>query len=173
MCIRDSIEREDRRRTRPSTQDDVVRAECAHIDISRADDLRLLPTAHVAEAGSDTREGADLVIDRRPAQNHVRLAAHAPRLLQHGLQAGFHECRGRTVSPVSYTHLDVYKRQLPSLPPKHDTLTDEVMEDVNNVGSVIVTVAVVVQAIASVTVTLYVPADRLLLISVVVPFDQL
>jgi hypothetical protein len=47
-----------------------------------------------------------------------------------------------------------------------------VVDDVNAVGSVTVDVAVVEQPLASVTVTVYVPATKLLFVAVVVPFDH-
>jgi hypothetical protein len=54
----------------------------------------------------------------------------------------------------------------------HDTLVPTML-DVNAVGSVIVTEAVAVQLFASVTVTVYVPAQRFVKSSVVLPFDHI
>ena len=60
---------------------------------------------------------------------------------------------------------------LPSLPPKQLTLICEIGA-VNTTGCVIVAVAVFVQDIPSVTVTVYVPAVRLLIVAVVALFDH-
>ena len=56
--------------------------------------------------------------------------------------------------------------------PLQSTLLFIVVDDVNTVGSVTVDVAVVVQPFASVTVTVYVPATKLLFVAVVAEFDH-
>jgi len=51
-------------------------------------------------------------------------------------------------------------------------LLDERIEATSGVGSVMVIVSVSMQRLASVTVTVYVPAARLVTAAVVAPFDQ-
>ena len=64
------------------------------------------------------------------------------------------------------------KLMLPVLFPKHNTLTWVVDKESGAWGSVIVALIVAVQLLASVTVTLYVPATKLLMSCVVAPLLQ-
>ena len=60
---------------------------------------------------------------------------------------------------------------VPSFPPKHETFV-EANVAVTGVGSVIVMLSVAVQRLASVAVTVYVPAVNPVAVAVVAPFDH-